>query len=320
MALKIVFLDRATIAPQIVLRRPAFAHEWIEYPRTEAADIVRRAGDADIVVLNKVPFAAAAFAALPKLRLIAVAATGTDVVDKQAAARAGVAVCNIRGYARAAVPEHVFALILALARSIVPYRADVIDGAWQEAEQFCFFTHRIVDLATRRLAIFGSGSLGARVAELGRAFGMDCVFVGRKGAGERRPGYVGFDEALATADVISLHCPLTPDTRGLLGDAEFAAMKMAPILINTARGGVVDEAALERALTAGLVAGAGIDVTAPEPPPADSVIMRLARRANVIVTPHVAWASNEAQQTLADQLIDNIEAFVAGAPVNLVDA
>lgn len=318
MAHRIVFLDRATIAPQIVLRRPAFAHEWREHQHTLPAEIAARAGAADIVILNKVPFGAETFAALPNLKLIAVAATGTDVVDKQAAARAGVAVCNIRGYARAAVPEHVFALILALARSIAPYRDDVIAGEWQKARQFCFFSHRIIDLAGRRLAVVGSGSLGGRVAELGRAFGMNAVFVGRKGARESRPGYVSFDEALASADVMSLHCPLTAETRGLLGADEFARMKKQPILVNTARGGIVDEAALERALDSGQVSAAGIDVTTPEPPPADSAIMRLARRPNVIVTPHVAWASDEAQQILADQLIDNIEAFVRGAPVNLV--
>ncbi len=319
MAHRIVFLDRATIAPQIVVRRPDFAHEWREYQHTTVDEIAARAGEADIVILNKVPFSAETFARLPHLKLIAVAATGTDVVDKPAAQRAGVAVCNIRGYARAAVPEHVFALILALARSIAPYRDDVIAGEWQKARQFCFFTHRIIDLAGRRLAIFGSGSLGGRVAELGRAFGMDSVFVGRKGARETQPGYVSFEEALAGADVLSLHCPLTPETRGLIDWAAFQQMKKTPILINTARGGIVDEAALERALAAGLVAGAGLDVTTPEPPPAESVIMRLARRPNVLVTPHVAWASDEAQQILADQLIDNIEAFVRGAPVNLVE-
>lgn len=318
MAHNIVFLDRATIAPQIAIRRPACAHEWREYAATAPEQIAERACEADIVILNKVPFGAEEFARLPRLKLIAVAATGTDVVDKAAAGRAGVAVCNIRGYARAAVPEHVFALILALARSIVPYRDDVIAGEWQRARQFCFFSHRIMDLSGRRLAVFGSGSLGGRVAELGRAFGMNAVFVGRKGERETRPGYVTFDEALATADVMSLHCPLTEATRGLLGAAEFARMKKTPIIINTARGGVVDEAALEAALDAGQVAAAGFDVTTPEPPPADSVIMRLARRPDVIVTPHVAWASDEAQRILADQLIDNIESFVRGAPVNLV--
>jgi glycerate dehydrogenase len=216
------------------------------------------------------------------------------------------------------VPEHTFALILALARSIVPYRSGVLAGEWQQAAQFSYFTHPIIDLAGRRLGLVGSGSLGGRVAELGRAFGMDVVISERKGAREVRPGHVAFDEVIETADVLSFHCPLTPETRGMVAMPEFRRMTKRPIVVNTARGGLVDEADLERALDEGLVGAAGLDVTLPEPPPLDSVIMRLAKRPNVIVTPHVAWASGEAQQVLADQMIDNIEAFVAGRPRNLV--
>lgn len=316
--LRVVFLDRETLAPSVALRHPDFAHEWVAHDRTAIDEVHARAHDADILILNKVRLTADVIARLPRLKLVAVAATGTDCVDKAACAAAGIAVCNVRGYAKATVPEHTFALILALSRALVPYRQDVIDGAWQASGQFCFFSHPIGDLHGRRLGLFGSGDLGGQVAALGRAFGMDVVFADRKGARTARPGYVPFDEVIETADVLSLHCPLTPETRGLIGDAEFARMKTRPLLVNTARGGLVDEHALERALERGLIAGAGFDVTLPEPPPADSPLMRIARRPNVIVTPHTAWASSEAQQALADQLIANIEAFAAGRPVNLV--
>lgn len=315
---RIVFLDRATLAPEITLRRPAFAHGWTEHAQTGADQVVARARAATILILNKVQLTREAIAHLPHLKLVAVAATGTDCVDKAACAEAGIAVSNVRGYAGATVPEHTFALILALARSLVPYRADVLAGEWQKAGQFCFFTHPIGDLAGRRLGIFGSGDLGGRVAALGRAFGMDVVFADRKGAAETRPGYTPFETVIETADVLTLHCPLTPETRGLIAAPEFARMRRAPLIINTARGGLVDEEDLERALASGQVSGAGFDVTLPEPPPLDSPLMRMAKRPNVIVTPHTAWASREAQQALADQLIANIEAFAAGRPVHLL--
>ncbi len=315
---RIVFLERDTLAPEIRVRRPAFAHDWVEYPKTRADEVVERARGATILIVNKVNITAQTLARLPDLRLIAMAATGTDCVDKDAARAAGIAVANIRGYATTSVPEHTFALILALARSIVPYRADVLAGEWQKAEQFCFFSNPIIDLAGRRLGIFGSGSLGTRVGEIGRAFGMDVVFSDRKGATEARPGHMSFDEVIATSDVLTFHCPLTPETRGMVAMAEFRRTTRRPIVVNTARGGLVDEEDLERALDQGLVGGAGLDVTLPEPPPAGSTIMRLASRRNVIVTPHTAWASTEAQQRLADQMIDNIENFVAGRPTNLV--
>lgn len=315
---RIVFLERDTLAPAIRVRRPDFAHDWVEYAKTTAAEVVERARGASILIVNKVNITAEMFAALPDLKLIAMAATGTDCVDKTAAAAHGVAVANIRGYATTSVPEHTFALILALARSVVPYRADVLAGGWQKAEQFSYFDFPIVDLAGRRLGIFGSGSLGARVGELGRAFGMDVVFAERKGAAEVRPGHLAFDAVIETADVLSCHCPLTAETRGMIAMPEFRRMSRRPIVVNTSRGGLVDEVDLERALDEGLVAAAGLDVTLPEPPPLDAPIMRLAQRPNVIVTPHTAWASEEAQQRLADQMIDNIEAFVAGRPQNLV--
>jgi glycerate dehydrogenase len=314
---RIVFLDRDTIAPRVVVRRPSFPHEWTEYGRTSPAELFERAEDATILILNKVELRAAMLDRLPKLKLVAVAATGTDCVDVAAAAARGIPTVNIRGYAKATVPEHAFALILALARSIVPYRASVLAGRWQEAAQFCYFDYPAVDLAGRRLGIVGGGVLGGRVAEIGRVFGMDVVIHDPKPP-RPMPELVSFDELIETSDVITLHCPLTPQTRGFVGMAEFRRMKKKPILINTARGGLVVEEDLLAALEQGLVAGAGFDVTLPEPPPKDGTFMKIAALPNVIVTPHTAWASLEAQQTLADQLIDNIENAVAGRPSNVV--
>jgi glycerate dehydrogenase len=227
-------------------------------------------------------------------------------------------VSNIRGYATHTVPEHTFALILALRRNIVAYRADVLAGEWQKAGQFSFFNHPIRDLAGARLGIIGEGALGQKVAQIAQAFGMLPVYAAHKGKSGLGPLYTPWEEVLETSDVITLHTPLLPETRGMIGLAEFRQMKRRPLLINTARGGLVVEEDLETALDQNLISGAGFDVTLPEPPPHESPLMRIARRPNVIVTPHIAWASDQAQQALADQLIDNIENFVDGRPSNLV--
>jgi glycerate dehydrogenase len=316
---KIVFLDRATLAPQIVLREPSFDHQLIEYERTTPDQLLKRLAGASIAITNKVPLTGEVLEQLPELKLVAVAATGTDCVDKVACQRLGIAVANIRGYAINTVPEHTFALILALRRNLIAYRDDVLAGEWQKAGQFCFFTHAIHDLAGARLGIIGEGVLGQRVAEIGKAFGMVPMFAAHKGRQGLGPLYTPWDEVLETSDIITVHSPLTPQTRGMLAMHEFRAMKRKPLIINTARGGLVDESELVQALDEGLVSGAGFDVTAGgEPPPPDSPLMRVASRPNVILTPHVAWASDEAQQTLADQLMDNIEQFVDGAPTNPV--
>ncbi|HUO54076.1 MAG TPA: D-2-hydroxyacid dehydrogenase [Rhodoblastus sp.] len=315
---KIVFLDAATLAPDVVLPKPLFAHQWSNFSATAPHETVARAQGAEIVVTNKVRFDAATIAALPQLKLIAVAATGFDHIDLAAARAAGVAVANIRAYSVDSVPEHVFALILALKRQILPYVADVRGGGWQAAGLFAFHTHRIGDLRGRRIGLFGSGASGQRVAEIARGFGMEPVFSARKGAAPRL-GALDFEEVLATSDILSLHCPLNAETENMIGAPEFTRMAKRPLLINTARGGLVDEEALERALDDGLLSGAGIDVTRPEPPPADSAIMRLAQRQNVLVTPHIAWASLESQQTLADQLGDVLASFHKGERLNRLD-
>jgi glycerate dehydrogenase len=315
---KIVFLDRATLAPQIRLSRPAFEHEFIEYDHTQADQVAARLNGATIAITNKVPLTGEAIAQLPSLKLVAVAATGTDCVDKEACERHGIRVSNIRGYAVNTVPEHTFALMLALRRNLIAYRDDVLHGEWQKSGQFCFFNHAIHDLGGMTLGIIGEGVLGQRVAEIAKAFGMRPLFAAHKGREGLGPLYTPWDEVLATSDIISIHSPLTPQTRGMLAMPEFHAMKRKPLIINTARGGLVDEEALVRALDEGLIGGIGFDVLSSEPPDDDSPLMRIAKRPDVIVTPHVAWASNEAQQSLADQLMDNIGRFVCGEPVNRV--
>lgn len=319
---KIVFLDQATLGPNIRLRRPRFDHSWVSYPETAPEDVVTRLQEAQIAITNKVALNRAILAQLPALEMIAIAATGTNIVDLEAAKEHNITVSNITSYATETVPEHVFMLILALARNLPGYRHDVAAGKWQRSGQFCFFTHEICDLAGRQLGIIGGGELGRAVARLGKAFGMKAVFAGRKEAPENqplKPGYRPFAEVLATSDVISLHCPLTPTTRGLISTPEFQLMQRRPILINTARGGVIDELALIEALQTGRIRGAGIDVVEQEPPAPDHPYFQLLKMPNFILTPHIAWGSQQARQRLADKLIENIENFIAGQPTNVVN-
>ncbi|MYM37821.1 D-2-hydroxyacid dehydrogenase [Duganella qianjiadongensis] len=316
----IVFLDRDSVIAHI--RRPAFEHRWTEYPATRAGEAVARLRDAgaSIAITNKVPLRAADLDQLPELKMIAVAATGTDIVDLAACRERGIVVSNIRNYAVHTLPEHTFALILALRRQIVAYRADIEAGLWQKSERFCLFGHPISDLAGSRLGLLGYGALGRSVAQIARAFGMEVIVHTRSpladaaGDGVRE---ASFDEVLETSDILSLHLPLTPQTRELIGASQLIRMKRNALLINTARGGLVDETALADALRSGLIAGAGFDVLVQEPPPADNVLLNL-RLPNFILTPHSAWASSQAMQVLVDQLIDNVEAWVAGAPRNVV--
>jgi glycerate dehydrogenase len=316
--MRIVQLESESVIA--AMRRPVFAHEWVDYPATTPAQVVERLAGADIAITNKVPLDAAAIAALPALKMVAISATGTNNVDLDACRARGIVVSNIRGYAEHTVPEHVMALLLALSRNLVAWRETLQAGAWQRAEQFCLFDHPIRDLHGAALGLIGSGTLGKGVARLAEAFGMRVLRAEHKGAATVRPGYTAFAEVLATADAISLHCPLTPETTGLIGETELRAMQRSALLINTARGGIVDEAALVRALKEGWIAGAGFDVVTVEPPPVGHPLLDPALLAlpNFLLTPHVAWSSRPAMQTLADQLIANIEAFAAGTPQNRV--
>lgn len=318
MSESIVFLDHDTMGPEVVLRRPAFPHGWTLHGRTAPAEIVERARDATILIVNKVPLRAETLDRLPKLRFVAVAATGTDNVDVAACRERGIAVSNVRAYAVHTVPEHVFALVLSLRRSLPAYRESVAAGEWQACGQFTLLTHPIRDLHGATLGIVGKGAIGEAVAAIARAFGMRVLFAGRKGETATGPEHTPFDAVLEQSDVLTLHCPLTPATRHLLSDAEFARMARRPLVVNTSRGGLIDDDALVRALEGGAISGAAVDATAVEPPPADLPFLRLIGRPDFLLTPHIGWASREARQAVADQVTDCIEAFAARNPRNLV--
>ena len=315
-ALQIVHLDRATIGPAIELHKPELAHHWTSYERTAPEEVIARLDGADVAVLNKVEITAEHIAQLPKLRLIVISATGYDKIDITACKQAGIIVSNIRGYATQTVPEHTIGLILALRRALKGYSADVAAGAWQAANQFCFFNHPIADLKDSTFGLIGSGSIGSEVGRIATAMGMTVLKAGRKGEARPKDGYTPFDEVLETADILSLHCPLTPQTRHLIAADEFAKMTKRPLIINTSRGGLVHENDVIAALDASQIAGAAFDVVTTEPPADDHIFMRNLHRPNFILTPHVAWASDQAMQSLWNQLIGHIDAFAKGTPRN----
>ena len=313
--MRVVFLDRASL--KATLREFAFPPEYIEHQKTDPGQIVARLSGAQIAIINKVPMRAETLRQLPQLKMIAVAATGYDVVDIPYCNEHGIAVANIRNYAVHTVPEHAFAMILALRRNLLSYRQDVEAGVWNRSEQFCFFTHDIGDLYGATLGIIGEGAIGQATAAIGRAFGMRVLFADHPPPKMQGVEFTPLDDVLAQSDVISLHCPLLAATRNLIDMDAFRKMKRNALLINTARGGLVDEAALIRALDEGLIAGAGFDVLTVEPPRDGHPLLDV-RRPNFILTPHVAWASDGAMQFLADQLVDNIDAWVSGKPQHLV--
>ena len=310
---RIVFLDRSSVRCRI--RPPSFPHEWVEYPTCLPSDVVPRLASATIAVTSMARIREAELAQLPHLRLIAVAATGYDCVDLPACRRRRIAVTNIRGWCQTSLAQHTFALILALRRQLLLYRERAWSGAWTRP----VYVEPVLplDLSGSTLGIIGVGALGSRVAAIGEAFGMRPLLAERRGAAVARPGRVLFEDVLRRADVVCVHCPLTEDTRGLVREAELRSMKATALLVDVSRGGVVDNAALARAVTEGWIAGAGLDVLEEEPPLKGNPLLDL-RLPNVLVTPHMAWASQEAIQCLADQLIDCVEAFEAGKPINVV--
>lgn len=313
--LHIVVLDRDTL-----VNRPFdfdFPHTLSSYGTTEAHETLERIRGADIVITNKVVISAQAFAENPQLKLVAVTATGVNNVDIEAAKQNGTAVCNIRAYGNESVAEHAFMMMITLMRNLPAYQRDVAAGLWENSPFFCHLGAPMRDLNGKTLAIFGRGNIGKTLATYAQAFKMNVVFAEHKNAQSVRDGYVSFDEAIRSADVMSLNCPLTPQTANMIGEAELQQMKPGAILINCGRGGLVDEAALVAALKYGQIGGAGFDVLTQEPPRDGNPLLR-ARLPNLIVTPHIAWASQEAANRLFDILLDNINRFVAGNPQNLV--
>jgi glycerate dehydrogenase len=285
--------------------------------RTPQADVPARVAGFEVVLANKSRIDGATIRGNPQLKLIALTATGVDNVDLEAARASGVAVCNLRDYCTASVAQHVFALLLSLTHRIADYRTLVAGGRWTEAGQFSVFPFPIRELGGRVLGIVGHGTLGSAVAQIAQAFGMRVEIANRPG-GAQRAGRRDLDDMLPSLDVLTLHCPLTEATRGLLSRDRIARMKPDAVLINTARGGLVDAAALAEALRSGRLGGAGIDVLEREPPPAGHPLLD-ASIPNLIVTPHVAWAAREARQRCLDELALNVESFLAGERRNRVD-
>ncbi len=313
-----VFLDVDTIDRGDLDLGPLFATlpEWTPYPRTEAAEVNRRVRDAEVVVSNKVPLDRDTLLAAHRLKLVCIAATGTNNIDLETACTRNISVCNATGYATPSVVEHVFAQILILNRQLYAYRDAVARGRWQQTEGFCLLDFPIRELKGLTLGIIGYGELGQAVARMGEAFGMQ-VLVAERANATPRPGRVPLKSLLAGSHVVSLHCPLTGSTRNLIGAAEIGLMRRDAVLINSARGGIVDEAALLHALQTGRLAGAAVDVLVEEPPRQGNPLLEVSMP-NLLVTPHIAWASINARQRLIDEITRNIQAWLAGSTRNLV--
>ncbi|MGD8117197.1 D-2-hydroxyacid dehydrogenase [Vibrio sp. TRT 29B02] len=314
----VVFLDRATIPTQIELPSLPFPHHWVEYDFTAPALVVERAHQAEVIITNKVVLDSNILSQLTNLKLVAISATGFNNVDIDYCQQHGIAVTNVQGYATQSVPEHVIAMMFALKRNLKGYHNDIAAGEWQRNKQFCFFTHPISDTAGSTMGVIGSGALGQATAAVAKALGMHVVFAERKGISPCREGYLPFEQVLAQADVLTLHCPLSEETRHLIGRNELAAMKSSSIVINTGRGGLVDEEALVDALKQGVIRGAGVDVFTDEPADESNSLIANMHLPNLLLTPHVAWGSDSSIQNLANILIDNISAFMDGREQNRV--
>ena len=291
--------------------------EFRYYPATLPEQVVERIVDANVVISNKVVLTVEALEQAPQLKLICVAATGTNNVDLKAAANLGITVCNCQRYGTPSVVQHVFALLLALFTRLPDYRQAVQEGRWQTASQFCLLDFPIRELAGKTLSIVGYGELGKTVARVAEAFEMQVLIAQRLGMVEPQEGRIPLHTLLPQVDVLTLHCPLTPETQGLIGEWELALMRRDAVLINTARGGIVDETALAKALRRGALGGAGVDVLTEEPPVHGNPLLE-PDIPNLIVTPHNAWGSREARQRLVQQLAENIQGFLTGYPVRVV--
>ena len=311
--MNIVFLDRTSIPASHDIPRPSFPHTWTEYDRTLPEETFERSKDADIVVTNKVVFDRELLSRLPKLKLIAITATGTNNIDLDAAKDLGITVKNVPGYSSVAVPEHVLGMIFSLKHSFIGYHRDqVTSDRWATCGQFCYTDYPITDVRGATLGVFGKGCLGTEVGRLAQLLGMNVLYAEHKGASQIREGYTEFETVLKQADIVTLHCPLTDTTKNLINAETLALMKQTAYLINTGRGLLVDEAALLEALENGKIAGAALDVLVKEPPEKDNPLIQAAKRLpNLLITPHIAWASDSAVTTLVNKVAQNIEDFVA---------
>jgi glycerate dehydrogenase len=318
---KIVFLDAATFG-DVSLERFSEIGDCKIYQVTKPSETIGRLAGQDIVVTNKQAISEAALAApeSQNLSLIAVAATGTDIIDHTAARRRNVKVCNVPGYAAQSVAQFTMALILELATHAGRYAADVKTGMWQKSPVFSLLTYPSIELSGRTLAIVGYGNIGREVARMARGFGMEVLVAARPGAAEAPASHrVPLEQLLPQADIVSLHCALTPQTKNLINNETLRLMKPSAILINTARGALVEETALIQALREQRLAGAALDVITEEPPAADHpIIVAASALDNLLVTPHTAWSARQARERLLSEVAENISAFLAGKDRNLI--
>ena len=310
--MNIVFLDSTGIPASHRIPSFSFSHQLTEYAHTAAEQVLERAKDADIIITSKVILNHEILSQLPKLKLIAVTATGTNNIDLVAAKALGITVKNVTGYSSVTVPEHVIGMIYALKHRLIDYHRDqLLTERWATCGQFCYVDYPISDVQGSTLGIIGRGCIGNEVARLAQAVGIRVLFAEHQHATTIREGYTAFDEVLKQADVISLHCPLTPQTEQLINAKTLALMKPNACLINTGRGGLINEADLLQALQSGKLAGAALDVLVKEPPASDDALWLAAKtQPNLLITPHVAWASDSALTTLVNKVAQNIEEFV----------
>jgi len=316
---RIVVLDGYTLNPgDLDWADLASLGECDIHDRTPPESVVARAREAEIVFVNKVRLPAEVIRQLPKLRYIGVLATGYDTVDARAAAQRGIVVTNIPAYGTASVAQMVFAHILNLTQHVAQHAHGVAAGRWSEAPDFCYWDHPLIELAGQTLGIVGLGRIGRATAEVAQAFGMKVIGYDAAIAERAAEGVtmVELDALFRDADVVSLHCPLTPETRHLVDARRLALMKPTALLINTARGPLIDEKALANRLNTGLLAGAGLDVLCEEPPRADHPLLS-AR--NCYITPHLAWATRAARQRLMGIAVENVRAFLEDRPKNVVN-
>ncbi|MCW8278793.1 D-2-hydroxyacid dehydrogenase [Pseudomonas sp. PCH199] len=312
--MNIVFLDGASLPSPMTC--PPEATRWTEREKTSLEQVTEALFDADVAITNKVRIDRSALEQLPRLKLICVAATGYDCVDIAACRDQGITVCNVPAYSAVSVAESVIGSLFALRRHLRAYQAASATD-WPTSSHFCVHGAPIQDLQGSTLGIVGRGDIGSRVARLARALEINVLFAEHRGAQRVREGYTAFDQVLANADALTLHCPLTPQTRYLIGSTEVSRMKPGALLINTARGPLVDENAVLAGLANGQLGGAALDVLYAEPPRADHPLLH-SEHPNLIVTPHVAWASQSSVARLKSVLAANIAAFAAGTPINVV--
>ena len=291
--------------------------ELICHSQTSDSQIIERLQGAQVAIVNKITLGENVFSACPELKLILVAATGLNNIDLAAARQRGISVCNCQGYGTATVAQHALMLLLALATRLPDYQTAVAHGRWQESGQFCLLDFPIVELDGKTLGILGHGELGSAVARLAEAFGMR-VLAGNLPGRPPRPERLDLDDLLPQVDALTLHCPLTEQTRNLIGARELQLMKPSAYLINTARGGLIDEQALADTLRQGHLGGAATDVLTNEPPRNGNPLLA-PDIPRLIVTPHSAWGSREARQRIVGQMTENAEAFFAGKPMRLVN-